>query len=66
MGFLRPTLLGFKVYNMETCKIKERKEKLEQDIQDLVLGFQKDTEILIVDKIYVSESVVKTELKVKL
>lgn len=51
---------------METCKIKERKEKLEQDIQDLILGFQKDTEILIVDKIYVSENVVKTELKVKL
>lgn len=66
MGFLRPALLDFKVYYMETCKIKERKEKLEQDIQDLILGFQKDTEILIVDKIYVSENVVKTELKVKL
>lgn len=49
---------------METKEIKPRKKKLEQDIQQLIEGFEKEVEILKVDKIYVSDKVVRTELKV--
>lgn len=53
-------------YNMETKEIKPRKKKLEMDIQQLISAFEKETEILRVDKVYVSDQMVTTELKVKL
>ena len=49
---------------METKEIKTRKKKLELDIQQLIDEFEKEVEILRVDKIYISDKVVKTELKV--
>lgn len=52
--------------DMETKDIKPRKKKLEMDIQQLISAFEKETEILRVDKVYVSDQVVTTELKVKL
>ncbi len=52
--------------DMETKDIKPRKKKLEMDIQQLISAFEKETEILTVDKVYVSGGVVTTELKVKL
>lgn len=52
--------------DMETKEIKPRKKKLEMDIQQLISAFEKETEILTVDKVYVSGGVVTTELKVKL
>lgn len=52
--------------DMETKEIKPRKKKLEMDIQQLISAFEKEVEILRVDKVYVSDQVVSTELKVKL
>lgn len=52
--------------DMETKEIKPRKKKLEMDIQQLISAFEKETEILRVDKVYVLDQVVTTELKVKL
>ena len=49
---------------METKEIKTRKKKLELDIQQLIDEFEKEVEILKVDKIYISDKVVRTELKV--
>lgn len=51
---------------METSKIKERKEQLEKEIKAAIDRFEADTQILKVDKVYVSGDVVKTELKVLL
>lgn len=51
---------------METKEIKTRKKKLELDIQQLIDEFEKEVEILKVDKVYVSEKIVRTELKVNL
>lgn len=49
---------------METKEIKTRKKKLELDIQQLIDEFEKEVEILKVDKVYISDKVVRTELKV--
>lgn len=49
---------------METGNIKTRKKKLELDIQQLIDEFEKEVEILKVDKVYISDKVVRTELKV--
>lgn len=49
---------------METKEIKTRKKKLELDIQQLIDEFEKEVEILKVDKIYISDKIVRTELKV--
>ena len=49
---------------METKEIKTRKKKLELDIQQLIDEFEKEVEILKVDKVYVSDKIVRTELKV--
>lgn len=49
---------------METKEIKTRKKKLELDIQQFIDEFEKEVEILKVDKIYVSDKIVRTELKV--
>ena len=49
---------------METSEIKKRKKKLELDIQQLIDEFEKEVEILKVDKVYISDKVVRTELKV--
>lgn len=49
---------------METKEIKQRKKKLELDIQQLIDEFEKEVEILKVDKVYISDKVVRTELKV--
>lgn len=49
---------------METKEIKHRKKKLELDIQQLIDEFEKEVEILKVDKVYISDKVVRTELKV--
>lgn len=49
---------------METKDVTKRKKKLEMDIAQLIIEFEKDTEILRVDKVYVSEGQVRTELKV--
>lgn len=49
---------------METKEIKTRKKKLELDIQQLIDEFEKEAEILKVDKVYVSDKIVRTELKV--
>lgn len=51
---------------METKDIKPRQKKLELDIQRLISEFEKEVEILTVDKVYVSGGVVNTEMKVKL
>lgn len=44
--------------------MNKRKKKLEMDIAQLIMEFEKETEILRVDKVYVSEGQVRTELKV--
>lgn len=44
--------------------MNKRKKKLEMEIYQLIKEFEKDTEILRVDKVYVSEGQVRTELKV--
>ena len=44
--------------------MNKRKKKLEMDIAQLINEFEKETEILRVDKVYVSEGQVRTELKV--
>lgn len=49
---------------METKEVKTRKKKLELDIQQLIDEFEKEVEILKVDKVYISDKVVRTELKV--
>ena len=49
---------------METKEIKTRKKKLELDILQLIDEFEKEVEILKVDKVYISDKVVRTELKV--
>lgn len=49
---------------METKDVNPRKKKLEMDIAQLIMEFEKETEILRVDKVYVSEGQVRTELKV--
>lgn len=49
---------------METKDLNKRKKKLEMDIAQLIMEFEKETEILRVDKVYVSEGQVRTELKV--
>lgn len=49
---------------METNDVNKRKKKLEMDIAQLIMEFEKETEILRVDKVYVSEGQVRTELKV--
>lgn len=49
---------------METNEIRIRKEKLEKDIEDLICEFEKDTQILSVSKVWISEGIVRTELKV--
>lgn len=51
---------------MDTKDINTRKKKLELDITKLINEFEKETDILKVDKIYVSGSVVRTELKVNI
>ena len=51
---------------METKDINVRKKKLEMEIFQLIKEFEKDTDILSVDKIYVSREGVRTELKVNL
>lgn len=57
---------GETLIDMDTKDINTRKKKLELDITKLINEFEKDTEILKVDKIYVSGSVVRTELKVNI
>ena len=57
---------GETLIDMDTKDINTRKKKLELDITKLISEFEKDTEILKVDKIYVSGSVVRTELKVNI
>lgn len=49
---------------METSEVNKRKKKLEMDIQQLISEFERETEILKVDKVYISDKVVRTELKV--
>ena len=49
---------------METKEIKTRKKKLELGILQLIDEFEKEVEILKVDKVYISDKVVRTELKV--
>lgn len=49
---------------METKEIKTRKKKLELDIQQLIDEFEKEVEILKVDKVYISDKIVRTDLKV--
>ena len=49
---------------METTDVNKRNKKLETDIAQLIIEFEKETEILRVDKVYVSEGQVRTELKV--
>ena len=44
--------------------MNKRKKKLEMDIAQLIMEFEKETEILRIDKVYVSEGQVRTELKV--
>lgn len=51
---------------METKDVNMRKKKLEMEIYQLIKEFEKDTDILSVDKIYVSREGVRTELKVNL
>lgn len=51
---------------METSEIYIRKDKLEKDIAELIRQFEQDTEILRVSKIWVSEGLVRTELKVEI
>lgn len=51
---------------METKDVNKRKKKLEMEIYQLIKEFEKDTDILSVDKIYVSREGVRTELKVNL
>lgn len=51
---------------METKDLNKRKKKLEMEIYQLIKEFEKDTDILSVDKIYVSREGVRTELKVNL
>lgn len=51
---------------METKDVSKRKKKLEMDITQLIIEFEKETEILRVDKVYVSDSNVRTELKVNI
>lgn len=51
---------------METKDINARKKKLEMDIHRLIAEFEKDTDILCVDKVYVSKEGVRTELRVNL
>ena len=51
---------------METKDIEKRKKQLEAHIAQLIIEFERDTDILTVDKIYVSNGTVRTELKVKL
>lgn len=51
---------------METKDLNKRKKKLEMEICQLIKEFEKDTDILSVDKIYVSREGVRTELKVNL
>ncbi len=46
--------------------MNKRKKKLEMEIYQLIKEFEKDTDILSVDKIYVSREGVRTELKVNL
>ena len=49
---------------METKDVTKRKKKLEMDIAQLIIEFEKETEILRVDKVYVIDGQVRTELKV--
>lgn len=51
---------------METKDINIRKKKLEMDIHQLIKEFEKETEILQVDKVYVSREGVRTELRVNI
>ena len=51
---------------METKDVNKLKKKLEMEIYQLIKEFEKDTDILSVDKIYVSREGVRTELKVNL
>lgn len=51
---------------METKDINVRKKKLEMEIFQLIKEFEHDTDILQVDKVYVSKEGVRTELRVNL
>ena len=51
---------------METKDIEKRKKQLEAHIAQLILEFERDTDILTVAKIFVSDGKVQTELKVKI
>lgn len=51
---------------METKDVNKLKKKLEMEIYQLIKEFEKDTDILSVDKIYVSREGIRTELKVNL
>lgn len=51
---------------METKEVNKRKKQLEMQIAQLIIEFEKDTDILTVDKVYVMNGVVRTELKVKI
>lgn len=57
---------GETLIDMDTKEIKTRKKKLELDIQQLIDEFEKEVEILKVDKVYISDKVVRTELKVNI
>lgn len=46
--------------------MSKRKKQLEMQIAQLIIEFEKETDILAVDKVYVMNGVVRTELKVKL
>ena len=52
--------------SMETKEVNKRKKQLESQIAQLIIEFEKDTDILVVDKVYVMNGVVRTELKVKI
>lgn len=57
---------GETLIDMDTKDINTRKKKLELDIQQLIDEFEKEVEILKVDKVYISDKVVRTELKVNI
>ena len=51
---------------MDTKDIEKRKKQLEAHIAQLIIEFEKDTDILEVSKIYVSNGMVNTELRVRM
>lgn len=51
---------------MDTKDINKRKKQLELQIQQLISEFEKEVDILKVDKVYILDKGVRTELKVNL